>query len=103
MQPQYQLQASAEQQMSSAAILRADSMQLQGAESSHHAMQVQGHLQPSAEQQRTELEAEVQRLGAELQASRTLAAELQQQLEAAQALTSEVEEQVSRTANWVWI
>ena len=65
-------------------------------------MQVQGQLRPSAEQQRTELEAEVQHLRAELRASRTLAAELQQQLEAAQVLTSEMEEQVSRTANREW-
>ncbi len=105
MQPQDQLQASAEQQtlrVSPDAALRPHDLHLQVAEGSHHAVQVQGHLQPSAEQQRTELEGEVQRLGAELQASRTLAAELQQQLEAAQVLTSEMEEQVSRTANSVW-
>ena len=105
MQPHYQLQVSAEQQplrVPSAAALRPDDLQLQGAEGSHHAVQVQGHLQPSAEQQRAELEAEVQRLEAELRGSRTLAAKLQQQLEAAQVLTSEMEEQVSRTASWVW-
>ena len=90
MQPQDQLQASAEQQtlrVSPDAALRPHELHLQGAEGSHHAVQVQGHLQ---------------RLGAELQASRTLAAELQQQLEAAQVLTSEMEEQVSRTAKSVW-
>ena len=88
--------------MPSSAALCTENVQLQGAEGSHHPMQVQSQLQPSAEQQRTELEAEVQRLGAELRASRALAAELQQQLEAAQVLTSEMEEQVSRTANSVW-